>query len=52
MPVLAQNLSVAPERLTEIPERLYLRFALTAMPDRLILFAAAGENSDPGPLAL
>ena len=52
LPVLAQpalgarNLAllVAPERLTKSPERLYLRFALTAMPDRLILFDAAGEN--------
>ena len=60
MPVLAQPAlgarnhapSVAPERLTESPERLYACLALTAMPDRLILFDAAGERSDPGQSAL
>ena len=45
-------LSVAPERLTKSPERLCLRFALTAMPDRLTLFDAAGEKSDPEQSAL
>ena len=60
LPVLAQPalgarnlaLSVASERLTKSPGRLYLRFALTAMPDRLILFDAAGEKSDPEQSAL
>ena len=44
-------LSVAPERPTKGPERLHLRFALTAMPDRLTLFDAAGGISDPEQLA-
>ena len=42
------NLSAAPVWLDQVPEQLQSRVALVAMPDRLILFAAAGEDSDPG----